>query len=283
MEQEDNVYEETTLTEDVAETQESAVAQGREDASAVLGKFKDVNALARAYGALEAEFTRRSQRLKELEKLTDNLQTKDAAAGAEKLRKHAKSRKEETKAFDEFVSLVANTQASGVAESKPDGLEEGVDALDTVEENTGSQTQELCLENEAKEGGRYALTKGSTLTAKPEGEGNAAELDVKLARGEKPFFNRQNGGIGEASVEGEKTFPAVAEYGNTELSSEELYRRARRDEGVRLKIIGEYLASIGKNGAPLTASGVGVPITPSLKAKSIGDAGVMALHYFKQP
>lgn len=36
--------------------------------SAELGKFKDVNALLQAYLALEAEFTRRSQRLKTLEK-----------------------------------------------------------------------------------------------------------------------------------------------------------------------------------------------------------------------
>ena len=36
-------------------------------------KFKSVDALARAYGALEAEFTRRSQRIKELEKTVENL------------------------------------------------------------------------------------------------------------------------------------------------------------------------------------------------------------------
>ncbi len=33
----------------------------------ILGKFKSVDALAHAYGELEAEFTRRSQRLKALE------------------------------------------------------------------------------------------------------------------------------------------------------------------------------------------------------------------------
>ena len=89
-----------------------------------------------------------------------------------------------------------------------------------------------------------------------------------------------------ASVEegkGEKAFPAVANYGNTVVSSEELYRQVSRDEGVRLKIIGEYLASIGRNGAPLTASGAGVPITPPLRAKNIADAGAMALQLFKQP
>ena len=37
------------------------------EALPVLGKFKNVDALARAYSELEAEFTRRSQRLKALE------------------------------------------------------------------------------------------------------------------------------------------------------------------------------------------------------------------------
>lgn len=39
----------------------------KKDAATELGKFKDVAALKQAYEALEAEFTRRSQRLKELE------------------------------------------------------------------------------------------------------------------------------------------------------------------------------------------------------------------------
>ena len=43
-----------------------------------LGKFKDVKSLYSAYGSLQAEFTRRSQRLRELERAVngaDNLQT----------------------------------------------------------------------------------------------------------------------------------------------------------------------------------------------------------------
>ena len=47
-------------TADAAEAEEEMAATG-------LGKFKDVRALLEAYQALEAEFTRRSQRLKELE------------------------------------------------------------------------------------------------------------------------------------------------------------------------------------------------------------------------
>ncbi len=48
-----------------ADTAEAEVQKN--SAAAELGKFKDVQALIDAYNSLEAEFTRRSQRLKQLE------------------------------------------------------------------------------------------------------------------------------------------------------------------------------------------------------------------------
>ena len=56
----DNQIRNEAVTADTAEAE-------HENAAAVTGKFKDVKALMDAYQALEAEFTRRSQRLKELE------------------------------------------------------------------------------------------------------------------------------------------------------------------------------------------------------------------------
>ena len=58
----DNTTTKTQVTADTAEAEEKT------QAAAGLGKFKDVDALLEAYSSLEAEFTRRSQRLKELEK-----------------------------------------------------------------------------------------------------------------------------------------------------------------------------------------------------------------------
>lgn len=49
------------------------------EAAPDLGKFKSVDALLRAYGELEAEFTRRSQKLKELQEAASS---KSAEAGA---------------------------------------------------------------------------------------------------------------------------------------------------------------------------------------------------------
>ena len=76
MEEKENVGVETASTEEIAQNQE---------ALSVLGKFKDVDALAKAYGSLQAEFTRRSQRLKELERQAENFNAQTEKSGAEKL------------------------------------------------------------------------------------------------------------------------------------------------------------------------------------------------------
>lgn len=55
------------LTDEKQGTADAAEAESNKTAATDLGKFKDVKALLSAYASLEAEFTRRSQRLKELE------------------------------------------------------------------------------------------------------------------------------------------------------------------------------------------------------------------------
>lgn len=55
------------LTEELLASANTAEAESIKEVAAGPKKFKDVQALIDAYTALEAEFTRRSQRLKELE------------------------------------------------------------------------------------------------------------------------------------------------------------------------------------------------------------------------
>ncbi len=59
--------EKDNLTDKGRVTADTAEAEKGKEAAAELGKFKDVQTLMKAYSALESEFTRRSQRLKELE------------------------------------------------------------------------------------------------------------------------------------------------------------------------------------------------------------------------
>ena len=190
----------------------------KELGSAALGKFKSVDALLQAYGALQSEFTRRSQRLKELEREAENRKREVAASEkesgaeneAEKLRKRAEERREQGKKFNEFVSDL----------EAPRGAAD--DLRPVVSESSPEQVRET------------------------------------------------------------ETNPPVAENrGDFRLSSDALYEEVSRDEGVRLKIIGEYLSSIGKAGAPLMKGGTGAFAAPPTKARSVDEAGSMALRFFK--
>ena len=61
---EKEINEQTELKSHTAEAEE-VKGESRSDVS--LGKFKDVNALLEAYNSLQSEFTKRCQKLKELE------------------------------------------------------------------------------------------------------------------------------------------------------------------------------------------------------------------------
>lgn len=247
MENKENVYGETNATEKGtqvrAETGEKTEKGLPQEVLTVAGKFKDVSALVRAYESLQAEFTRRSQRLKELEKLAENPKERGTAegSGAEKLRKNAESRREKRKTFDEFVVNV--TEA--LRQTGPD--EEGESSVAMAAESADKNA-----ENTANRQGRIETT--------------VKEGDLQ-AEGERAL------GAGKAA------HPSVA--GNVP-SAEDLYLQASRDEGVRLRIIGEYLASVGKSAPPITAAGAGTLVSPPRKVRSIGDAGAMALQYLKK-
>ena len=64
---------------DLTVTADTAEAEKEFEAAAVPEKFKDVKTLIKAYSDLEAEFTRRSQRLKELESGNKTAAPPDAA------------------------------------------------------------------------------------------------------------------------------------------------------------------------------------------------------------
>ncbi len=230
MKTEENVYDETTRTEET-------MAVSEERASTVPEKFKDVDALVRAYGSLQAEFTRRSQRLKELERRVENFERGASgvpASGAEKLRKNALARKAETRQFDQFVA-----EATGIALSEP-------------QENAPVQHPELQEQQPSMIGADGARIE--------ENGGTMAEMNASEAA--------DTAREGEGKGDGERV---------------DLYEQVCRNEEVRLKIVGEYLTSLGRRSAPLMTGGTGLTVTPPQKPRSISEAGNMALLYFKKP
>ena len=70
MEEKDNTEQKTTETV-AAEQGAQAQRENGSAAAGAFGKFESADALWKAYNSLQAEFTRRSQRLKELEKAAE--------------------------------------------------------------------------------------------------------------------------------------------------------------------------------------------------------------------
>ena len=107
----DNQLRNEPVTAGTAEAENS-------NAAAELGKFKDVKALMEAYQALEAEFTRRSQRLKELEA---SKETEAPAAVAENA--EAPSREAEKESGAEItLSMLGDEVKNAVIEEYLDGV-----------------------------------------------------------------------------------------------------------------------------------------------------------------
>ena len=238
MEREENVYTENIQTGTGAEAQEGAerVEGGLDNVSTVLGKFKDVNALARAYSSLQAEFTRRSQKLKQLqreaeEKATEKGAEKSSAATVvEKLRKNAAAVKAEDEKFHSFINEL---ETVGMQTEEQDALPESLETQST------RVVGEKALEEIVQEGTARAIS---------------GESDSSVA------MSRES----------------------VDLSEGELYDKVCRNENVRLKVIGEYLASLQKTGAPLMRGGAGTLAAPPIRAKSLEEAGTMALRFFKK-
>ena len=275
MENKENVCVEEKGAEQVAEATEGTAEKTRcpaKEDSTTPKKFKDADALARAYGALEAEFTRRSQRIKELEKELETLRSGTVGSvdsGVEKLRKNAEARRMAAKEFDRFVQGLEKNGEVDFSQANDGGKAEDTaetKAFDKVEKVEKAEEPSLAFTEQTS----VSENKGANTA-----EGVLEQGSVATARGD------EGNTVKEALQESVKGLSVVGE--KAELSSEELYARVSRDEEVRLKIIGEYLTSLGKNAAPLTAGGVGAMLAPPLRAKSIADAGRLALQYLKKP
>lgn len=104
------------LTRDNAVTADPAEAE-KQSAAAVTGKFRDVEALMQAYQALEAEFTRRSQRLKELE-----ANKEISAPDTTKENAEAPSQEAEKRAEENVVSPLSDEVKNAVIEEYLNGV-----------------------------------------------------------------------------------------------------------------------------------------------------------------
>lgn len=241
MEGKENVLiENFSKTEQLDTNGRGRVEMNAEKGSTGLGKFKDQNALLNAYGALEAEFTRRSQRLKELERSLAKLQEK-----AEK------PKEAELDVPSDGTQADAPSTKIAVEPESVDG--DGKPTLDNRRAGTAKDASPIEIAD-----GEKAVVRGSEEI-----------LATEKAQGDEGFDGR------------EIDLPIEKPKEMKEDSESELYRKATGNESVRLKIIGEYLASLRRSDAPLMKGGFGTVATPIAKAKTISQAGSLALSYLK--
>lgn len=82
----------------------------------LLGKFKDVNALLDAYNSLQSEFTKRCQRLKELEKMveTDKQSPISTEQVSEESTEKVITQEEKNEILKDYLKSVLNSKQKAV-------------------------------------------------------------------------------------------------------------------------------------------------------------------------
>lgn len=208
-------------------------------------KFKDVSALAEAYNALQAEFTRRCQRLKELE-----MRAEESSGKA--------SKQSDNKSFSDAVG--------------------GVHAADGKDTSVKQTENGIGAGEEAFAEHGEAAADASAGTTDPETE----KSDVSGMKNAGSDEAIDDAGNGESEANFAVPARKSVEAALTAESPEKKDADEGVDEETRLKIIGEYLDSLRKNAAPLARGGAGTFGTPPAKATSLEEAGAMALRAFRR-
>ena len=101
--------------EQSAHTEASEQLKGASDQTVSLGKFKDVNALLNAYNSLQSEFTKRCQKLKELEeKLAVDKATAPTEEDEGKTQGAVLSEEDKNEILKDYVKSVMGLKQSAV-------------------------------------------------------------------------------------------------------------------------------------------------------------------------
>lgn len=262
-----------TIIEDNVQTPKTCGAAESADAfaekdfrSALPPKFKDVNALAEAYNALQAEFTRRCQRLKELELRAQKFSETDRKQPDNKPKSDAEGGVHAAVGADKALHYPTDNGIGTVS--------------DADKENLGAATAEMTFADKDKENQQAEATFGKA--------GENAALQDSAAADEKQTDERNAdlkkavAGIFSVGETAENTLGNTLKNTSGNFGTGGNAAEMKIDEQTRLKIIGEYLSSLRKNDAPLLRGGTGTFGTPPVRATSLEEAGAMALRAFKR-
>ena len=192
-----------------------------------------------------------------------------------------------TASLEVIPDLAENPKQEKSDRSEPKNAENenGGKAANDSAENESVQAGASPANDENKSGGSFG-------EKNCEGPADASGKDEKQsddAAAEKSGSEKEKGenadlrktACREEKKESEQS-EGIASAAKNPLSEEELEAAVFANENVRLKIIGDYLSSLKKNGAPLVRGGTGTLAAPPLKASTIEDAGGMALRFLQK-
>jgi len=259
-----------------------------------LGKFHDVESLCKAYNSLESEFTKRCQRIKELEGEIEELKVKsesfkkeeNADASADEKVNHKFAENADNGLIDgdfdvkgEFLEETTKEKApaekpTGFTEDetkvgeKPDGEKPDVSDLSTSESvdetnlrkiSEGAKVRSIMeFFRDYPEASVYALKIGVNLNEDEITKTALLDAYVKVLRQEKAVLPKN----GESPFEKSRNACDVS-------------------ESVKEEIIKDYLFSLKENGPKLMGGGGEIPVTPPLRPKTLAEAGRLAQNIIK--
>jgi hypothetical protein len=281
----------------------AAVTFGAEERGTVsLKKFKTTEALVKAYNALEAEFTKRSQRLRELERRIaerkkekeDSDERNDGIEASETEEKIEENEGADTEA-DEFETDGKDTDTewfeaygkSTEGENSGDG-KRGIEASEAEDfeidekvedgENSGDGKRGI----EASENDRTPVWQRKDWEETVDRFVGLYPLAAGLARDIAAEIANDKNLTGENCLETAYTRVLERKYANPEGTNRLLEKYLEENPAVKDKIIAEYLEGLTKNDPPkLMWKGGASPVNPPHKPKNLTEAARLAKEMLK--
>ncbi len=140
----DKYNDEQTVVSAQPQTEEvSEKEQGAESSAVSLGKFKDANALLTAYNNLQAEFTKRCQRVKELEaQIATAVDKEQSPTGTESVEQNLSVEKKDDVLKEYLKELLSRKQRAIVLDGAGVGVKTPIERPKTFEQ-AGQLAKEL--------------------------------------------------------------------------------------------------------------------------------------------
>ena len=137
--------EQVLLEAQTAEAEE--VKEGATQSETSLGKFKDVTSLLKAYNSLQSEFTKRCQRIKELEGEVSKVDkasapTNETSVGEEKVKQGITQQEKEQILKDYLKGIVSSKQIAILMDGNGIGVKTPVSKPKTIAE-AGALAKEI--------------------------------------------------------------------------------------------------------------------------------------------